>query len=158
MSRSTWILIVTLLAAPLLSTCAPGETHCAQCGRMECRTMAFTVHLKGGKQVETCCARCGIHYIQSEHPAVESLTARDFDGAGEIDAMRAFYVDGSDVTPCLVAGKPPLRDASGCCADPVYDRCLPSLIAFRSKEAAEAFTREHGGTVRGFLEIGGQRP
>jgi len=158
MSRSTWILIVTLFAVPLLSTCSPGEAQCAQCGRMECRNMAFTVHLQGGKQVETCCARCGLHYLQSERPAVESLTARDFDGAGEIDATRAFYVDGSDVTPCLAAGKPPLRDASGCCADPVYDRCLPSLIAFRSKQAAEAFAREHGGAVRAFAEIGGQRP
>jgi hypothetical protein len=147
-----------LLSAVLASACAGAAGECAQCGRMECRNMAFTVHLQGGKRVETCCARCGLHYLESEHPPVESLTARDFDGAGEIDATRAFYVDGSDVTPCLAAGKPPLRDASGCCADPVYDRCLPSLIAFRSKQVAEAFAREHGGAVRGFAEIEGQRP
>jgi nitrous oxide reductase accessory protein NosL len=124
---------------------------------MECRNMAFTVHLEGGKEVETCCARCGLHYLESERPTVASLTAHDFNGAGEIDAEGAFYVEGSDVTPCVPAGKPPMRDAAGCCADPVYDRCLPSLIAFQSKEAADAFAREHGGTVRRFAELRGSR-
>ena len=157
MRPSPKLLVILAFAAATIAGCSGGES-CAECGRMECRNMAFTIHLQGGKEVETCCARCGLHYLESEHPSVASLTAHDFEGAGEIDARDAFYVDGSDVTPCLAAGKPPLRDASGCCADPVYDRCLPSLIAFRSKEAAERFAREHGGAVRRFAEIEGKRP
>lgn len=158
MSRSTLTLIAFLLAAPLHSACALKEANCEQCGRTECRNMAFVIRHTDGREVKTCCPRCGLHYLETEHSPVAALSVHDFETGAAIDAERALYVEGSDITPCLVAGKRPLRDASGCCADPVYDRCLPSLIAFRSKEEAAAFAREHGGAVRAFGEIGGQRP
>ncbi len=34
-----------------------------------------------------------------------------------------------------------------------WDRCLPSVLAFASGEAADAFRAEHGGKVRGLQEL-----
>jgi hypothetical protein len=64
------------------------------------------------------------------------------------------YVEGSDVTPCssMHEGTPPV-DERGCCMKAVYDRCLPSVLAFRSRERAESFAKEHGGTVKTLAEI-----
>ena len=153
----TWIAVTALALVLFLGFCRFGAKNCSQCGRTECRNMAFTVHLQDGTEVETCCPRCGLHYLEGEHPAVRSLSAHDFYTAAKLPADRAFYVEGSDVTPCLAPGNPPVRDEHGCCA-PVYDRCLPSLLAFSSRERAEAFAKEHGGTMKTFGEIGSSRP
>src|SRR5207247_11080786 len=69
------------LALALLATssCRHSGSSCTQCGRIECTNLAFSIHLHDGESVETCCPRCGLHYIHAEHPQVASLTARDFD-------------------------------------------------------------------------------
>jgi len=131
-----------------------GERSCSVCAREECRNLSFTIRLQSGKSVQTCCPRCGLHYLEQAHPAVASLLVRDFDSARPLDARSAFYVEGSDVTPCssMHASAPP-RDERGCCLKAVYDRCLPSVLAFGSRERAEGFAREHGGTVKTLGEV-----
>jgi hypothetical protein len=91
--------------------------------------------------------------IASEPSAVASAAVRDFDTAGRLDAASAAYVEGSDVSPCTSNTGDQPRDERGCCLKPVYDRCLPSLIAFGSRERAEAFARDHGGVVKTFPEL-----
>jgi hypothetical protein len=147
---------VILILATLASGCWRGSAVCPACERAECRNMAFTIHLANGKSVRTCCPRCGLHYINLHHPKVASLEVREFETADSLDATRAFYVEGSDVTPCTSASPSDStpKDERGCCLNPVYDRCLPSLLAFARKQDAEAFARQHGGTVREFGEIG----
>jgi hypothetical protein len=131
---------------------------CAVCGRDECGNVTFTLHLQGGRSVETCCPRCGLHAIEQRRLEVASLEVRDFDTARTIDARAAFYVEGSDVSPCSsMHGASPPRDERGCCLRTVYDRCLPSVLAFASSARAAEFARGHGGTVRSLGEIAVRR-
>lgn len=146
-------LFLAFSLAAVTAACSSEARPCEQCGRRECRNLTFDVHLQDGKVVQTCCPRCALHYLAGAHPPVASLAVRDFDTAARIDAMRAFYVEGSDVAPCTaMAGSPP-RDERGCCMKTVYDRCLPSLLAFGSRAEAEAFAGSHGGALRTFAEL-----
>jgi hypothetical protein len=45
------------------------------------------------------------------------------------------------------------QDRSAGRYDLVWDRCLPSLIAFRSREEAEVFCEQHGGIVKVYEEL-----
>ena len=110
----------------------------------------------GGKQV-TCCPRCASHAVaEAKGRQVTHLVARDYATGRELDARLATYVDGSDVEHCRTP-REEVAD-SGCCRELVYDRCLPSLIAFGTAESARAFSREHGGEVRQFEDLSFGKP
>jgi len=98
--------------------------------------MAFRVTLENGKVVETCCPRCALHYLETNHL---------------IAASRAIFVSDSDVHPR--ATPETRRDPQGCCMMKTYDRCLPSLVAFAGKDDAAVFQKEHGGQLVAFQEI-----
>ncbi len=156
--RRSWSLIVraALLAVALIGlpvACSSQARYCARCGRPDCRNLSFDITLRNGSLVRTCCPRCALHYLAHRHPEIASLAVKDFDTARRIDATGAIYVEGSDVTPCTATAGPPPRDDRGCCAKMVYDRCLPSLIAFASKARADSFARDHGGELRTFAEL-----
>ena len=143
------LLIVVVLT---LSACRAQAASCDVCGRDECKALTFRVeYADGGVQV-TCCPRCASHAVAQAHGrAVSRLRARDFATGQEIDARSAIYLDGSDVEHCKVHKEEP--SPQSCCRVLTYDRCLPSLIAFGSREVAEAFSKEHGGTVRTFEDL-----
>ena len=147
-----WV-AVAMVVVLFATTAACGRWHgarCSQCGRDECKNLAFTIGLENGGTVETCCPRCGLRYIAKKRPAVTSLLVRGFADARTLDAQKAFYVEGSDVHPCASHEKTAPVDARGCCLKAVYDRCEPSLVAFDSAEKAESFAHDHGGFVRTF--------
>lgn len=147
-----------LAAAALLASCGGKAAECAMCGRDECQNLAFTIHETGGSEVETCCPRCAVRYLEREKPDVARLEVRDFATARSLDARVAFYVEGSDVHPCAMAREGPPKDERGCCMKPVYDRCLPSALAFGDRKAAESFARDHGGFVTTFERLGLEPP
>ncbi len=157
MRRATFRIPLELVLATCLclaaAGCSASASTCPQCGRPECRNLSFTVQLRGGDEVRTCCPRCGLHYLAHEHPEVAALRVRDFLTARSLDASRAIFVEGSDVAPCCRAEGPPPRDPTGAGLKPVYDRCLPSLLAFASRADAEAFAREHGGRLKTFADL-----
>jgi hypothetical protein len=146
-------LAVALLALAGASSC--GSRSCAVCARAECSNLAFRITLEDGTMVETCCPRCGLHYLEREKRTAAKMTVRDFDTAATLDAGAAVYVVGSDVTPCrtMHAGGPP-KDDRGCCLESTWDRCVPSVLAFATPSRAAAFVRAHGGTVAGFAGLG----
>ena len=146
-------LFLALVVPAIASACSGQAKFCEQCGRTECRNLSFDVKLQDGTLVQTCCPRCALHYLAGPHAPVASLAVRDFDAADRIDATRAFYVEGSDVSPCAATAGPPPKDDRGCCTKTVYDRCLPSLLAFGSKAKAEAFARAHGGEIKTFDDL-----
>jgi hypothetical protein len=152
-AKIAMVVVALGILAPLPS--CDGKPMCKVCQRPECGNLTFTIHLRDGSKVQNCCARCGLHYVATERPDVASMSVRDFDTASPLDARAAIYVDGSDVTPCssMHASKNPPQDERGCCMKQVYDRCLPSLLAFGSRGRAEAFSRNHGGAVKTFAEI-----
>jgi len=147
--------VAALIAALALfaAACGAAAGRCPECDRHECLNMTFSIHMKDGRTVRTCCPRCGLRFIRADRAGVDSLTVKDFATAASLDATAAFYVEGSDVSPCTMTRPNSPKDERGCCLSPVYDRCLPSLVGFASKTRAEAFAREHGGTVKLFVEL-----
>jgi hypothetical protein len=79
------------------------------------------------------------------------VEAADFCSGERLPARQAFYVEGSSVHPCCkdIAEK----DRSGVRYDLAWDRCLPSLIAFKSRDEAVAFRSQYGGVIKAYDEL-----
>jgi hypothetical protein len=87
-----------------------------------------------------------MHY-QIEHPgAAIKVWATDLASGRFIAAETASYVEGGDIAYCTMHSAPVTRQPQGV-AVREYDRCLPSLVAFRSKQNAEDYQKQHGGQV-----------
>jgi hypothetical protein len=143
--------IVLIFCVVVATGCSKSTRMCAVCNRDECKGLAFRVTLENGKVVETCCPRCGLHYLESTHQQARKMEATDFATGQWVDAATAVYVSGSDMHPCAEIQS--MRDPQGCCLMKTYDRCLPSLVAFAAKEQATAFQKSHGGQLVGFQAV-----
>ena len=152
------LLLVAAAAAALVFLASGGTDapRCAMCGREECRNLAFTIRLAEGGVVDTCCPRCAVRFLEREKPDVARLEVRDFATAKSLDARAAFYVEGSDVHPCAMDPEGPPKDERGCCMKAIYDRCLPSALAFGDRASAESFAKDHGGFVTTFAQLGSE--
>ena len=69
----------------------------------------------------------------------------------KLSPAEAFIVKGSDVNMCAQTRE--LVDEEKRPADLHYDRCSPSILAFKQKSEAMEFVRQHGGQVSPFSEI-----
>ena len=127
----------------------PGS--CQVCDRGTCHALKFGIKTKWGIPTKTCCPQCGLAYMH-HYPQSKVSFATDFKTGKKVDAKSAFYVQGSDVNLCH---KPSAvrDDIHGEAAFTKYDRCLPSLIAFGTKNDAEEFRQEHGGRLYTFDEL-----
>jgi hypothetical protein len=127
-----------------------GENSCAICGRGLHSTVSYHLETaKGG--VVACCPRCGMHE-QLEHPGeVRSARATDLTTGGAIPAESAFYVEGGDIQYCTSAEKPVERLPQGESVR-AFDRCLPTLVAFKARTDAEAYQARHGGRVLDYAQ------
>jgi hypothetical protein len=138
-----------LLFAALLSGlpgCRPSPAVCAICDRPIHAEMTATVILADGRRLVACCPRCALHHRDAQAAGVRGVEVTDHAGGGPLPMDRAFLVDGSDLTPCL--GHAPKVDPTGVAMHTCYDRCVPSLIAFKDGTAARAFIADHGGTLQ----------
>jgi hypothetical protein len=156
MEQRTQALALIFSVVVLLAGCSRGAKVCAVCQRDECKAMAFRVTLESGKTVETCCPRCGMHYVESMKQPARRYEATDFATGRWIDATTAAFVSGSDMKGCAMPVTQ--RDAQGCCMYVAYDRCLPSLLVFADRAAAVDFQRQHGGDVLAFTELSAKKP
>lgn len=130
----------------------PAETVvCQICRRPMHQATSYFVTLEGGGEVELCCPRCGLRF-QTGRSDVESAVVADYSTQERVAASKAFYVVGSSVHPCCSEPEI-LKDRSGIEYERTWDRCLPSVIAFKSKEDAEMFMREKGGTLASWDEL-----
>ena len=139
--RSLLIFIVLVT----LANCAGKVDHCWVCQREIHPQVRATLTLGSGKTVSACCPRCALHYAKEGPEPVQAIRVADHAGAGSLPMKQAFLVEGSDEAPCM--HQPPVTDPSGVPVQVCYDRCMPSLIAFRAEAAARAFAAEHGGTL-----------
>ena len=127
------------------------EPLCPVCGRPIHHATSYYVTLDNGKRVELCCTRCGLRF-QENGGDVRTARVTDFDTGRLLDPEAAVYVEGSSVHPCCT-NKELLKDQVGSEYERTWDRCLPSVIAFSSKQAAQKFQSEHGGELRTHEEI-----
>lgn len=119
---------------------------CDICGRAVHPEHDSIVHSKDGSTIHTCCPRCALHYGLHWPGKVARLTVSDRATGKKIDAPSAVYVEGSDDHSCLQASDAPPREP-GIEYDRAFDRCLPSLVAFKEEQAARDFVSAHGGRV-----------
>lgn len=146
------LLAILMCTIALLATsCGRQPRSCAVCKREECAGLAFQLTLEDGGSVQTCCPRCAVHYLHTTGKSARAMQATDYPSGKWIDASKAVYVSGSDVTHCSpIEAK---RDGYGCCYFKVYDRCMPSLIAFADQKEARTFQQEHSGEIIAFDQI-----
>ncbi|HXH27488.1 MAG TPA: hypothetical protein VNL37_00480, partial [Candidatus Polarisedimenticolia bacterium] len=138
-------LLILCLLLGFATACARSIANCQVCDReIHARTRAVLT-LADGKRVETCCPRCALHYVASSKVAVRGMTVTDYVSGTAVPADRANLVEGSDETPCMPPT--PIERDTRAPLQVCYDRCMPSLIAFRDAAAARAFMAEHGGTL-----------
>jgi len=93
-----------------------------------------------------CCPRCGMHQMVSNPDLVRRAWATDLNSGETVPAQSAYYVEGGDVQYCAVGEKALDRKPEGVSVR-AYDRCLPTLAAFRTARESEAYQRKHGGRV-----------
>jgi hypothetical protein len=143
MSAFRSVLIGIVLAT--LVACAAKPDHCWVCQREIHDQVRTTLTLASGKTVSACCPRCALHYERESPEPVREIQVTDYAGGGRLPMNQAFLVEGSDEAPCM--HHPPAVDPAGTPMQMCYDRCMPSLIAFREAAVARAFAAEHGGTL-----------
>ena len=137
--------LAVLLVTAFLLGCAGRPDRCEICRRDIHPQVRATVSLADGGRVQACCPRCALHYQAESGKAIREIRVTDHAGGGTLPFPQAFLVEGSDETPCL--HNPPITDPTQAPMQVCYDRCMPSLIAFKEAAAAHAFADERGGTL-----------
>jgi hypothetical protein len=136
--------VILIWVAAILG-CSREPAHCWVCQREIHPQVAATLTLGNGKKVPACCPRCALHYQEEPGNRVRRITVSDYAGNGTLPLSEAFLVEGSDETPCV--HHPAVMDESKSPMQVCFDRCMPSLIAFRTRETAQRFQSDHGGTL-----------
>jgi nitrous oxide reductase accessory protein NosL len=146
-----FLLVVAGLAYLGYRHFVPPRHQCDICGRPVYSDLKATVFLKGGGRIDACCARCALHFGTQRLGEVQRLTVDDTNTGENLDATEAAYVEGSEIEACHPASDAPLREL-GVQYDLRFDRCLPSLLAFKSESEAGAFQKQHGGRVLSYAQ------
>jgi hypothetical protein len=125
--------------------------RCEVCQRPMHKETFYRVELQGGTSTEVCCPRCGLRFQRGRRD-VKGAKVADYLTRKPLDAKEAFYVESSEVHPCCSMDVT-RRDATGGQYTLAWDRCLPSLVAFATREQAEEFRRSQGGVIRTYSEL-----
>lgn len=123
---------------------------CEVCLRPVHGGQAYRVALREGAEMTSCCPRCGIHHQLGSREKASRAWATDHLTGEWVVAEGAYYVEGSDARYCNPHSAP-LREA-GVAYEVTFDRCLPSLVAFKTPREAQAFQARHGGRVLSYGE------
>jgi hypothetical protein len=118
---------------------------CQVCDRVISKQTAFRVDTSS-RAVRACCPACAMHYMLHHPDEVRKAWATDFNSGRAIPATSAYYDEGGDVQYCT-RHKPPVERGTEGVSQRVYDRCLPTLVAFATRDEAEAYRQKHGGHV-----------
>ena len=106
----------------------------------------------GDHVVAACCPRCGMHAQVSQTQGNSGPAwATDVITGESVAAESATYVEGADVQYCTHGDQPMTREPQGVSMRE-YDRCLPTLLAFKLPQEAEAFQQKHGGRVLSYSQ------
>ena len=108
------------------------------------------VAVVGGHARVFCCPACALSEERQEGKPIDVKELTAFLTGEKLLPDNSYVVRGSDVNMCARTHE--LLDADKRAADIHYDRCAPSLLAFRAKAEAVEFSRQHGGAVQTFSE------
>ena len=121
-------------------------TVCQICGRGIPRQTEFRIETAHGT-IYACCPRCAMHHMINHPGEARKELATDLNSGRFIPAQSAYYDEGGDVQYCTLQHAAIQRVPQQGVKMRVYDRCLPVLVAFASKDEAEAYRQQHGGRV-----------
>ena len=121
-------------------------TLCQVCSRPVPQQTAYRMETARGTTIHACCPRCAMHDMVDHPGTVRRAWATDFDSGRMISAEAAYYDEGGDAQYCTRGHERMEREPEGV-RERVYDRCLPTLVAFATRDGAEAYRRQHGGRV-----------
>lgn len=110
-----------------------------------------TIAMVNGRARTFCCPACALSEHEQERKPIRITELTAFLTGEKLSPAEAFIVKGSHVNMCAHARG--LVDDQKRPADLHYDRCSPSMLAFRQKGEATEFVRQHGGQVLPFTEI-----
>jgi hypothetical protein len=119
---------------------------CQICGREIPKQTAFQILTAHGT-IFACCARCAMHHMVGHPGEARNEWATDVDTGRRIPAQSAFYDEGGDVQYCTAQNPAVRRVPDQGMSVRVYDRCLPVLVAFATRDEAAAYRQQHGGRV-----------
>lgn len=158
--RSLWLIGAVLVFGVTAGVAAPRVWHwwtappagyCPVCRRHEHLESLVRFRAEGEGVTEVCCLSCALAYGRQTAKPVTILTVTDHDSGKPIDPDSATFVVGSDVSPCTHGMEELRREGE---TVPVHwDRCMPSILAFASQEAADAFRTQHGGRRHALREL-----
>ncbi len=126
--------------------------QCGVCGRSLHPGHESTVLLKNGKQLPACCPRCAMHHELHNPGQVANVLVTDNATGQKVRAQDAVYVEGSDEISCMPEGATPPREP-GVEYKATYDRCVPSLVAFKEEAEARKFLSVHGGRLLFYAQV-----
>ena len=143
--------IVALFAGAVYFLFLGQPVVCDHCGRPLHQESLYRIHLRDGEVKQSCCPRCGLNFQQGRDDVV-FVEVADFRTSKILDATQAFYVEGSSVNMCYL-DTPVHRHIEGTESTLAWDRCMPGLLAFESREAAEDFRSEKGGLIKTYNQL-----
>jgi hypothetical protein len=118
---------------------------CPACER-PIHAYATTIVSGDGGERTFCCLACALSERRQSNGRVRIARVTDYVTRQQVDPERAVIVRGSDVVPCAEHDSMRVGDDKQP-MHTLYDRCLPSMLAFANRDQAEAFIRQHGGEV-----------
>jgi hypothetical protein len=156
--REIVVTLVALVAIGVTSFFAYRYEHrrettgmCPFCDRIVHPVTAYRLKV-GGHMVAACCPRCGMHaQVNQEQGKPSAAWATDVNTGESVAAESATYVEGGDVQYCTHSNQPMTREPHGVSMRE-YDRCLPTLVAFKTQQEAEAYQQQHGGRVLSYSQ------
>ena len=138
--------LLVLCLSGVLVSCGMGGSPCQVCQREAHPGVGAKLTLASGQQVSTCCLRCALHFEEKLQTPARRLQVEDHAGGGLLDIASAYLVEDSRLNPCML---PPPREAgTRVPLELSYDRCAPSIFAFRRAQDARDFIARHGGTLQ----------
>lgn len=110
-----------------------------------------TIAIVNGQSRTFCCPACALSEHQQEGKPIRVTELTSYLTGEKLAPAEAFIVKGSDVNMCAHARE--VVDEEKRPADLHYDRCSPSMLAFKQRREAVDFVRQHGGQVLPFDEM-----
>ncbi|MBX7135160.1 MAG: nitrous oxide reductase accessory protein NosL [Fimbriimonadaceae bacterium] len=154
--RSVAVTFVSVLALTGLGY--SGWRYVAQREHQTCRACSRPVHDHSrtiasinGKRGYYCCPACALSEHQQAGKPVQVTQLTDYMGGGALVPSESYIVQNSDINPCtrheavISPDKQPVHAH--------FDRCSPSILAFRDMKTAQIFVAEHGGQVDRFSDF-----
>ncbi len=152
-----WLAGVVILVVAVVPGCVERQEVCDICGVPIPEHTHAVVRTTDGDVLSVCDPRCSLTYQEQTGEALVLTRVTDFETGAPLEPSGAVYLTGSDVAPD--AHQETLRAKPNDVAERHWHRCLPSVLAFATRDAADRFRTRNGGEVitlaaLGFAEAG----